>query len=377
MDFEYNEDQRQLAQSLRKYLSSTCDFDLRRQAVDGGSTIGKAAWSAMAEMGVLGLPFSIEDGGFGGGAVDLMAPMEAQGEFLLAEPLLDHVALAGRLIARAGDAAQRSAWLPALVDGSRRACFAFLEPDRRFALEPAATTARKSAQGWQLDGCKLMADGAPGADVMVVSACTASGASLFLVERTNPRLRVNSYRTLDGRQAGDAWFDAADLPANALLGQEGGALSLIEEAVDFASALLCSEAVGAMSSANEATLAFLKSRQQFGVPLGSFQALQHRMVDMFMACEQARSMAILAACRVDAAVANDAGSAAGRMAAVSSAMVGVLEAARLISQESVQLHGAIGMSDDMKISHTFRRLTALAHRFGDIDHHIERYARFS
>jgi alkylation response protein AidB-like acyl-CoA dehydrogenase len=377
MDFEYNDDQSQLAQSLRKYLSSACDFYLKRRPADGGSPAGEAAWSAMAAMGVLGLPFSLEDGGFGGGAVDLMAPMEALGEFLLTEPILDHVALAGRLIARAGDASQRRTWLPSLCDGSRRASFAFLEPDRRFALAPVATTARRSAQGWQLDGCKLMIDGAPEANVMVVSACTEGGASLFLVERANPGLRINGYRTLDGRLAGDAWFDAADLPAEALLGQEGAALPQIEEAVDFASALLCSDAVGAMSSANDTTLAFLKSRQQFGVPLGSFQALQHRMVEMFMACEQARSMAILAACRVDAAVANDPGSVAKRMAAVSAAMVCILEAARLISQDSVQMHGAMGMTDDLKISHTFRRLTALAHRFGDIDHHIERYARFS
>jgi alkylation response protein AidB-like acyl-CoA dehydrogenase len=377
VDFEHNEEQRAIAQSLRKFLAGHYGFDDRRRAADGGARIGAAAWSAMAAMGVLGLPFAPEVGGFGGGAVDLMAPMEAMGEFLLTEPVLDQVALAGRLVARSGSVAQRQAWLPSLIDGSQRACFAYLEPDRRFALAPVATTARRTAQGWMLQGRKLMVDGAPGADWLVVSASTGGGASLFLVKRAQPGLRVSSYRTLDGRQVGDVWLEQAQLPADALLGaEEGAALPQIEEAVDFACALLCSDAVGAMADANAATLDYLKSRQQFGVPLGSFQALQHRMVDMFMACEQARSMAILAACRVDAPAGDEPGAAA-RKAAVSAAMVCILEAARRISQESVQLHGAMGMTDDTKISHTFRRLTALGHRFGDVDHHMERYASCS
>ena len=289
-------------------------------------------------------------------------------------PLLAFVA-DWRLVARTGTAAQRAALLAPLIDGSRKAAFAYLERGRRYALEPATTTASRSGAGWKLDGEKLVVVGAPVAEVLVVSARTGAGTSLFMVERGAPGVGLRSYRTVDGQRAGDLELSGVVVGADALLGADGTALPAIEEAVDFATALVCADAVGAMKYANDATLEYLKTRKQFGVAIGGFQALQHRMVDMFIACEQARSMAILAACRVDEA-ANTPGPAAAatRKAAVSAAMVRVADAARLISQESVQLHGGMGMTEEMKVSHTFRRLTVLAQRFGDADHHLERYA---
>jgi alkylation response protein AidB-like acyl-CoA dehydrogenase len=375
MDFEYNVEQQLLADSVSKYLAKAYDFESRKQVINSSTGFSEAAWSTFAEMGLTAIPFAQADGGFGGGAVDMMAAMEAFGEALVIEPLLDHIALAARLVAHAGSAAQRAATLPALIDGSRKATFAYLERGQRYALSPTTTTATKSGAQWKLDGEKMVVIGAPLADVLVVSARTGGGASLFLVERSAPGVSVSAYRTVDGQRAGDVTLTGVMVGADALLGGEGSALPWIEEAVDFATALLCAEAVGAMKSANDATLDYLKTRKQFGAPIGAFQALQHRMVDMYIAGEQARSMAILAACRVDAAASSiEPAAAATRKAAISSAKVSIADAARLISQESVQLHGGMGMTEEMKVSHTFRRLTVLTQRFGDADHHLERYA---
>ena len=373
MDFDYTEEQQLLADSVRKYLASHYDFEARKKTIASGDGFSAGAWNTFAEMGLTAIPFAPEDGGFGGGAVDLMASMEAFGDALVVEPLLDNIALAGRLVARTGSASQKEAVLAGLIDGSRKLAFASLEPGRRYELEPVVTTATAGTGGWTLDGQKLVVIGAPLADTLVVSARTALGSSLFLVDRNAPGVSLSSYRTVDGQRAADISFQAVKLGADALLGTDGAALPAIEEAVDFATALLCCDAVGAMKSANDATLEYLKTRKQFGTPIGSFQALQHRMVDMFIACEFSRSMAVLAACRVDAAAgSSDAATITDRQRAVSQAMVRIADAARLISQESVQLHGGMGMTEEMKVSHTFRRLTVLAQRFGDADHHLAR-----
>jgi alkylation response protein AidB-like acyl-CoA dehydrogenase len=210
--------------------------------------------------------------------------------------------------------------------------------------------------------------------MLVVSARTAGhptdarGISLFLVERDLPGVSMQEYRTIDNLHAVDIKFSSTPVSAAALLGPEGDGLTLIEEVVDYATALLCAEAVGAIRYANEATLAYLKSRRQFGVPIGSFQALQHRMVDMFISYEQGRSMACLACVKVDTA------DAAERQRAVSAAKIKIADACRHVSQEAVQLHGGMGMTEELKISHTFRRLTMIAQAFGDVDHHLERFA---
>ena len=240
-------------------------------------------------------------------------------------------------------------------------------------LAPETTQRRAAGDGWVLDGTKSVVIGAPSADRLIVSArsagAMAQGASLFVVDPKAAGVTLNPSRTVDGQRAADVRFAGVKLGPDALLGPAGGALPFIEEAVDFATALLCADAIGAMQYANDATLEYLKTRKQFGVPIASFQVLQHRMVEMFIVCEQARSMAILAAGKVDAA-----GDAAERQRVVSAAKVKIADAARHISQESVQLHGGMGMTEELKISHTFRRLTTIAQRFGDADHHLERYA---
>ena len=374
MDFNYSDEQQQLADSLRKYLANEYDFEARKAAINSASGISDEAWSAFADMGLTAIPFAEADGGFGGGAVDLMAAMEACGEALVVEPLLDAIGLGGRLVARAGSAAQRAALLPGVIDGSHRIGLAYLERGRRYETAPATTVATKTGGGWQLDGEKVVVVGAPLASHLVVSARTSgdagkAGASLFLVERGTAGLAINAYRTVDGQRAGDVQLKAVAVGAGALLGAAGGGQAALDEALDFATALLCADAVGAMKFANDTTLEYLKTRKQFGMPIGAFQALQHRMVDMFIECEQARSMAILAACRIDAA-----SDPKERMRSVSAAKVRIADAARKISQEAIQLHGGMGMTEEMKVSHAFRRLTTIAQRFGDADHHLERYA---
>ncbi len=384
MNFELSDEQQQLADSVGKYLTGDYGFEKRQAIVRSASGFCDAAWATFADMGLTALALPEADGGFGGGAMDLMATMEACGEGLVVEPLLDNIALGGRLVARAGSAAQRTALLPGLIDGTRRLAFASLEPGRRYALAPELTTARAEGSGWVLDGTKCVVIGAPHAHTLIVSAKTlpsgagsSGGASLFIVDAAAPGVVLNPSRTVDGQRCADIRFGGVRLAADALLGAAGGAWPHIDEAVDFATALLCADAIGAMRYANEATLEYTKARKQFGTSIASFQVLQHRMVEMLITYEQARSMAILAAAKVDGAAETNRGAnerANERRRAVSAAKVKIADAARLVSQESVQLHGGMGMSEELKISHTFRRLTMIGQRFGDVDHHLERYA---
>jgi alkylation response protein AidB-like acyl-CoA dehydrogenase len=306
-------------------------------------------------MGLTGLPFPSEFGGFGGGAIDLMDVMEAFGEALVVEPYLPTL-MAGRAIARSP---QAKSILPAVIEGRIKLAFAHIEKGARYALSNVGTTARKSGDAWLLQGEKTAVLGAPMADKLVVSARTEDGIGLFLAEKPG----MESYAVLDETRAADVFFK--DAKAEPL----GGDLPLIEEITDFATALACAEAVGAMKFACDTTLEYLKTRKQFGVPIGTFQALQHRMVDMFIAQEQARSMACLACSKIDS---NEGPK--DRARAVSAAKIKIADNARHVSQESVQLHGGMGMSEELKVSHTFRRLTAIAGQFGDADYHLARFA---
>ena len=382
MNFDQTEEQQLLADSIRKFLARDYDFERRKKIVASAEGYSEPVWATFAEMGLTALPFSAEHGGFGGGAVDMMGVMEAMGEGLVVEPYLATVGLAGQLIARAGSAAQKKAILPALLEGKLKLAFAQTERGSRYDLAHVATTAKKAGGGWQLDGEKCVVLGAPCADRLIVSARTSgnvtdaasspTGISLFLVDREAPGVVLKSYRTLDEQRAADVELKGVKAGADALVGAEGGALPVIEEVMDFATALICSEAVGAMKSANDATLEYLKTRKQFGVTIGTFQALQHRMVDMFVTAEQARSMACLAASKADTAE-----SATDRKRAISAAKVRVAEACRHVAQESVQLHGGMGMTEELKVSHTFRRLTMIAQQFGDAEHHLERFSGLS
>jgi alkylation response protein AidB-like acyl-CoA dehydrogenase len=374
MDFELSEEQRQLSDSVGRYLADHYDFESRKKILQSGCGASDAVWKQLAELGVLSIPFSEAAGGFGGGAVDLMSTMQAMGSALVVEPVLATV-LAGRLIDRTGSASQKAAILPQVVDGTHRLAFAHGEDGARYRLAQVATAAVRSGDGWVLSGVKRVVVGAPLADLMVVSARTsgrpgdAQGISLFVVAADAKGVSTTPYRNVDNQRAADVRLDGVVVRADALLGAEGAALPAIEEATDFATALQCAEAVGAMQFANDTTLEYLKTRKQFGQPIGAFQALQHRMVEMFVTLEQARSMSYLACSKVDTVT-----DPVERGRFVSAAKIKIADACRQVSQESIQLHGGMGMTEEMKVSHTFRRLTTIGQQFGDADHHLERFA---
>ena len=287
-------------------------MEARAKIVESATGWSEKVWAAFAEMGLLGVPFAEEHGGFGGSAVDVMLVMEALGEGLVVEPYWVNVGLAGRLVARAGSEAQQKRILPALIQGKQRLAFAHTERTARYDLAHVGTRAKRAGAGYTLDGEKRAVLHGGAADTLIVSARTgggdadATGISLFLVDRSAPGVTLKEYRTIDELRAADVWLSGVSVPAEARLGDEGRALPLIEDAADYATALLCAEAVGAIRFANEATLEYIKTRRQFGVPIGSFQALQHRMVDMVISYEQARSMACLACVKVDTAPAGRA-----------------------------------------------------------------------
>ncbi|HEX6211524.1 MAG TPA: acyl-CoA dehydrogenase, partial [Methylomirabilota bacterium] len=264
--------------------------------------------------------------------------------------------------------------LPALVQGKQTLAFAHTETGARYDLRQVGLRARRVGQGWLLDGDKRLVLHGASADMLIVSARTAGGETdadgitLFLVPRTAAGVAVTEARTIDSLRCADVRLTGVRVEEDALLGGEGRGYPVIEEVVDYATALLCAEAVGAIRYANEATLEYLKTRRQFGVPIGSFQALQHRMVEMMISYEQARSMAYLACVKIDTADAPE------RRRIVSAAKIKIADACRHVSQEAVQLHGGMGMTEELKISHTFRRLTMLAQTFGDAEHHLERFA---
>jgi alkylation response protein AidB-like acyl-CoA dehydrogenase len=358
MNFDYNEEQRLLADSVRRFLQKDYDFEARRRIVASDEGWSPKVWSTFAEMGLTGLPLSPDYGGFGGGAVDLMDVMEAFGEALVVEPYVATI-VAAKLLTRSPG--QARAILPAIAEGRMKLAFAHAEKGVRYRLDHVNATARKAGSAWILSGEKAAVRGAPMADKLVVSARSAKGIGIFLVDRS--AVRVKPFRTLDEMRAAEVTFEKVKAEPLA------GGLALIEEVTDFATALVCAEAVGAMKFACDTTLEYLKTRKQFGVPIGTFQALQHRIVDMYISCEQARSMACLACSKAD-----QAENARGRARAISAAKIKIADNARHVSQEAVQLHGGMGMSEELKVSHTFRRLTVLAREFGDADHHLARFA---
>ncbi len=373
MDFNYTEEQLALQDTLRRFIAKDYGFAQRRALAGSAEGFSRAHWRQFADLGILALPFPEEFGGItaaGGSAVDTMLIMEMLGRGLVLEPYLATVILAGGLIRDAGSRTQQEALLPAIAGGEIFMALAHYEPQGRYELQHVATTAQRDGDAYLLNGAKAVVLGGGGADQLIVSARTSGnprdreGISLFIVARDAPGLALRSYRTQDGARAADIQLDKVRVGQDALLGTQDAALPSIERALDYAIAALCAEAVGAMAALNEATLEYIKTRQQFGQPIGRFQALQHRMVDMLIATEQARSMATLAAVRADSA------DTAQRRRAIAAAKAYVGQSARSVGQSAVQLHGGMGVVDELNVSHYFKRLTMINATFGDADHHL-------
>ncbi|HEY8555006.1 MAG TPA: acyl-CoA dehydrogenase [Burkholderiales bacterium] len=374
MDFNFTEEQTALQDTLRRFIAKEYGFERRREIACSAEGFSRDAWRQYAEFGVLGLPFPEAYGGLGGSSVDTMIVMEAFGAGLVLEPYLPTVVLGGGLVNDNGSEAQKQALLPAIAAGELLLAFAHYEPGVRYELARVATRAKSAGDGWTLDGAKSVVLHGAVADKLIVSARTQgdpddpNGISLFVVDRNAQGVAVRGYPTQDGGRAAEVVLKGVRVGAHALLGAKDQALPAIERAVDRANAALCAEAVGIMTALNAATLEYLKTRRQFGVPIGKFQALQHRMADMTIAAEQARSMMYLAAVKADA---HDP---AERRRAVAAAKAYVAQAARFVGQQAVQLHGGMGVTDELIVSHWFKRLTMINATFGDADYHLGRFS---
>jgi pimeloyl-CoA dehydrogenase small subunit len=374
VDFDLSEEQRLLKDSVERLLADRYDFEQRKAYGSTAEGWSRELWSRYAELGLLGLPFAEAEGGFGGGPVETMIVMEAFGRALVLEPYLATVVLAGGFLRHAASAAQREALVPAIAEGRLILTFAHGERQARWDLADVATTAKRDGAGWVIEGEKSLVLHGDSADRLVVSARLGGarrdrdGLALFLVDGKAPGVSRRGYPTQDGQRATEVSLARVRVGAEAVLGEPGAALPLIERVVDEAIAALAAEAVGAMAALHELTVDYLKTRQQFGTPIGRFQALQHRAVDMLIAVEQARSMAMLATMVADEA------DAAERAKAVAAAKVQIGRSGRLVGQQATQLHGGIGMTAEYKGGHYFKRLTAIDLLFGDADHHLRRVA---
>jgi alkylation response protein AidB-like acyl-CoA dehydrogenase len=374
MDFSYSPEQVALQDTLQRFIGREYGFDRRRELAGSALGFSAAAWTRYAELGLLSLPFKEEFGGLGGNAVDIMLAMELIGRGLLLEPFLSTIVMCGGLIQDAAPEPMKRSLLPKIGAGEIKLALGGYEGPGRYDLSQVACTAARSGGGWRLSGYKTVVLDAPSADYFLVSARSggradeAQGISVFLVERGSAGVTLFPYATQSGGRAADVRLDDVTLRADALIGAAGEGLAVVERAVDKGVAALCAEAVGIIAALNEATLIYLKTRRQFGVPIGKFQALQHRMADMLIAAEQARSMAVIAA------VSADSENAAERRRAVSGAKAYIGQAARLVGQQAVQLHGAMGVVDDVIVSHYFKRLTMIDVSLGNVDFHLARFS---
>ncbi len=375
MDFAYSEEQRMLADSVGRFAREIYTFENWRKLSETEEGFDRANWARMAELGWLGACLPEEYGGLGGGGVEAMVIAEAFGRGLIQEPYMWTAIVGAGLVLAGGSAAQRDDVLPAVAEGRMMLAVAFAEPQSRFDLHDVACTAKAEGGGYVLSGHKSVVFHAQSADRLIVAARTGGaqrdrdGISLFLVPADAAGISRRDYRTTDRRRASDLTFYGVRLPAEALIGPAGGGLPLLEQAVDRGAAFACAEAVGAMTVLNETTLAYVKTRKQFGRAIGDFQVIQHRLVDMMAALEEARSLALVAAVKLAAPAPER-----GRTIAAAKAKSG--QSGRFIGQQAIQLHGGMGMTDELNVGHYYKRLMMLDVLFGNADHQRQRFAAY-
>jgi alkylation response protein AidB-like acyl-CoA dehydrogenase len=374
MNFQHTEDRRMLADTLNRFISEQYGFATRDRIARTAHGFSSELWNRFGELGIIGALFDEASGGFGGGGFDIAVVFESLGRGLVVEPFLDTL-IVGQAIARSGNDAQR-ALLGGLIDGSRIVALAHGEPDSHYELARVTTRAERNGDGdgsaWQLNGAKAVVQHGEQAAFFLVSARTEgaddsqAGVTLFLVPRDAPGVSVRGYPKIDGGRAAEVSFENVILGDDALLGAAGEGFATLEYAIACGVLALCSEAVGAMDVAKDYTLDYLRTRKQFGVAIGSFQALQHRMADMLLEIEQARSAVINAAAALGA-------ERKVRERAVSAAKYSISRIGALVAQECIQLHGGIGMTWELPLAHYAKRLVMIDHQLGDEDHHLERF----
>ena len=371
MDFNFTEEQSMLRDTVASFLQDKYDFETRRKITSSDSGWRQDYWSAFAnELGILGAPFSEELGGLGGGAIENMIVMEEFGKALVVEPYLGTVVIGGGFLKHSGHSAA-SDLIAGIIGGETVIAFAYAEPQARYNWANLKTTAKKEGAGYVLNGHKAVVVGAPWATHLIVTARTggsqseAKGVSVFLVEKNAPGIVTRDYPTVDGQRASEVYFENVSMPAEALIGGEGAGLPLVEKVIDEATAAVCAEAVGCRRKLHEGTLDYARQRKQFGQPIANFQVLQHRMVDMLINLEQSVSMTYMATIKVS----DDA----ERAKAVSAAKVQIGKACKFVGQQAIQIHGGMGMTDELSIGHYFKRATMIEGLFGSVDHHLRRY----
>ena len=374
MDFTFTEEQQMLRDTVRRFVTDDYAFDARKRSVADARGWSAAAWRTFADMGLLGVPFAERHGGIGGTPVETMIVMEELGRGLVVEPYFATVVLGGGIVDCAGNEAQKQSVLPEIAKGERMLAVAHTESQGRFDLHDVAVSARKRGRSYRLQGAKTVVLNGESAQQFVVSARTSGaqrdrdGITLFLVDRDTPGLSVRGYRTFDGQRAAEVAFADVAIAADRVLGPVDGGLPCLEQAADIGCAALCAEAVGLMEVINAMTLEYTRTREQFGQPISRFQVLQHRMVDMMTHLEQTRSLSYLASGRCRS---NDA-TVRARSVSAAKAHVGI--SGRFVVESAIQLHGGMGVTNELAVGHYCKRLTLIDFILGDADHHLERLA---
>ncbi|MCP5090428.1 MAG: pimeloyl-CoA dehydrogenase small subunit [Gammaproteobacteria bacterium] len=373
MDFSLNEVQEMLADSIDKFISNEYDFDTRQKIAASKSGYSDDIWKMFAELGWTAVPFSEDDGGFDGDQRDIMIMMQRFGRGLVVEPFLANVVLAGGILKRTASASQKQKWLQAIIGGELQASVAFSEPQAGYDLANIATTASASDDDWILNGRKGFVLNGGTADLIIVPARTAGqqadsgGITLFAIPTDAEGVSINAYHTVDGLRAAELTLENVRVDHDSILGEPGAGFAALDATIDDATLAICAEAVGIMYVLKDKTVEYSKNRAQFGVPIGSFQALQHRMVDMLTACEQAQSLLLWAA------MACAAGNSDAKRA-ISSLKYLVGTSGQTLGEEAVQLHGGMGVTWELDVAHYFKRLTAIGQIFGNSDWHLDKLA---
>lgn len=374
MDFSLSEEQQLLKDSVDRFVRESYELEQRRKLVASDDGFSRDHWKQMAELGWLGVALPEDVGGIGGGPVETMVIMEGFGTGLVVEPYLSSVVLGGNFLCDAGSDAQKSELLPQLAAGELMLAFAFAERQSRFDLNDVELEAKKGGGGYTLNGHKGVVMHAASADKIIVTARTSGGSrddkgvTLFLVDKDAKGLGRRDYPTVDGLRASELTFDKVPVGADDVLGEVDDAMPVVDAVIAKAIAALAAEAVGCMKVLHETTNEYLKTRKQFGVPLSKFQVLQHRMVDMFMEYEQARSMCYMVTLKCDDP------DPVERAKAASAAKVQIGKSGRFVGQQSVQLHGGMGMTDELPVGHYYKRLAMIDMAFGNADWHLKRFA---
>ena len=375
MDLSLNEVQMMLADSIEKFIGNDYDFETRQK--HSGSDLGYSneVWQSFAELGWTAFPFSEDDGGFDGGPVDLMVVMERLGRGLIVEPYLANVVLAGGILKRAANNAQKEQWLSPMIGGELQATLAFVEPQARYNINNIATKAVRDGKSWVLNGSKGYVLNGANSDLVIVPArssgeqCDTSGVTLFGIAKDTAGISILDYASVDGQRAAEINMKDVALPLDAVIGEVDAGFDVLRATIDDATFAVCAEAVGIMGVLTEKTIEYSKDRVQFGVPISSFQALQHRMVDMYTACEQSRSLLMWAAMTI---ADQDADSSKDATKAVHSLKYQIGVAGTLVGEEAVQIHGGMGVTWELDVAHYFKRLTAIGLMFGNADWHLDR-----